>query len=96
MNFDFELYLKVFLLAHLIVKFEPLNWILDALYPLFSKNLISNLIYNIITLATGCLKCSSLYIGWILGGFWCGVISTFIAYLYSQIIMPKIDKIRFS
>lgn len=92
---DYIIFIKVFLLAHLIVKFEPLNWILDAIKPLFEKNVILNLIYNIITLATSCLKCTSFWLGWSLGGFWCGVTMSFIAYLWTQLIQPTIDKIRF-
>jgi hypothetical protein len=68
---------------------------MEAIRGFFDKNTLLKLIYNIITLALSCLKCTSFYVGWILGGFWCGVISTFITYLYVQLLAPKIDKIRF-
>jgi len=86
---------KSFLLAHLVVKFEPISWFMEAIAPSFDKNKALKFLFNILYTALGCLKCSSLYVGWIIGGFWCGVITSFIAYLYSQIIMPKIDKIKF-
>ena len=87
--------IKTFLLAHLIVKFEPISWLMEAIAPAFDKNKVLKFLFNVLYTALGCLKCTSLYVGWILGGFWLGVISTFVVYLYSQIVMPKIDKIRF-
>jgi len=86
---------KSFLLSHLVVKFEPFNWILDSLHPKFVKsNKFLQLLWNLFVLAVTCLKCSSLYIGWYLGGFWCGVATSFLSYLYSQVILPYVDKIR--
>jgi hypothetical protein len=90
------LILKSFLLAHLITKFEPINWLLEIIGEgLQESNKVVKFIFNIFSLALSCLKCSSFYIGWILGGFWVGVFTTFIAYLYSQLLLPYIDKIRF-
>ena len=87
---------KTFLLSHLIVKYEPITWIMESIRDSFNKNGLTRLLYNIISLSLGCIKCCSLYIGWILGGFWIGVISTFITYLYSNLISPKIEKLRFN
>lgn len=84
-----------FLLAHLIVKFEPIGWVLEAIQPTFNKNRITRFFYNLISLALGCFKCSSLYVGFFIGGFWCGVMTSFFAYIYSQSIAPFIDGIRF-
>jgi len=86
------LIVKSFLLSHLIVKYEPISWILDLMEP---KTAIGKILYNSISLALGCIKCASLYVGWIIGGFWVGVITSFIAYLWSQIVTPYIDRIRF-
>jgi len=82
-----------FILAHLIVKFEPIGWLMELIKP--SKGEVKIFLYNMISLAFGCLKCCSLYIGFIIGGFWCGAITSFIAYIYSQLIAPFIDTIRF-
>ena len=85
-----------FCLAHLIVKFEPLQWIMEYLDPIFNKrHALLTLIWNTIKLALGCFKCSALYVGWFIGGFWCGVITSLFAYIYSQSIAPFIDGIRF-
>jgi len=84
-----------FVLAHLIVKFEPIGWVMDSLYPIFNRNGFTKFIFNIVNLALTCLKCSSLYVGFFIGGFWCGVITSFISYLYTQVASPLIDKIRF-
>ena len=84
--------IKAFVLAHLITKYEPIGWLLDLYKP---KTHFGNLIYNSIVLATSCLKCASLYVGWIIGGFWVGVITSFIAYLWGQLITPHLDRIRF-
>jgi hypothetical protein len=87
-----------FVLAHLIVKFEPIHWFIDAVDPYLrnnKKNMLTSILWNIFTLAIGCFKCCSLYVGWIVGGFWCGVMTSFFAYIYSQSIAPFIDGIRF-
>lgn len=87
--------LKILLLAWFITKFEPISWILEILEPSIPKNNISTLIFNISRLSLGCLKCASFYIGLIMGGFWVGCLSSFIAYLYMNTIQPQIDKLRF-
>ena len=89
------LLIKTFILSHLVVKFEPLQWIIEAMKPLFGKWTITKFSYDLLMLASSCLKCTSLYIGWYLGGFWLGVIATFIAYMYSNLLQHKVDKIRF-
>jgi hypothetical protein len=86
-----------FVLAHLIVKFEPIHWILDATKPSGDHKLspVKHFIWHIIEMVLSCFKCSSLWIGFILGGFWCGVFTSFFAYIYQQSIAPFIDGIRF-
>ena len=84
-----------FVLAHLITKFEPIGWVLELIQPIFNKNKVSRFFYNLFSLALGCFKCCSLYVGFFVGGFWCGVITSFFAYIYSQSIAPYIDAIRF-
>jgi hypothetical protein len=69
---------------------------MDAISPLFNKNALTKLIYNSLLLALTCLKCCSLYVGFIIGGFWCGIFTSAFAYLYMQVLAPKIDKIRFN
>lgn len=88
------LLIKIFLLSHLIVKFEPLHWLLESISHIFTKNIVTKLAYNLFIDASTCIKCTSLWIGILLGGFWIGILASFIAYLYSQLLMPKIDKIR--
>jgi len=84
-----------FVLAHLIVKFEPIRWIFEIIRPSATKREPFRFIFNITDLAFSCFKCSSLYVGFFIGGFWCGVITSFFAYIYSQSIQPFIDGIRF-
>jgi len=93
MNVD--ILLKVLLTAWLITSYDGIQWILEAISPIFNKNAFTKLIYNSIVLATSCIKCCAFYVGWIMGGFYIGCLASFIAYLYSQLIMPTIDKIRF-
>jgi len=87
------LILKVFLISWVITKYDPWFWFLDSISPYFTKNHFTKLIYNSIVLATSCLKCCSLYVGLIMGGLFIGVASSFVAYLYMQLLAPKIDKI---
>ncbi len=85
-----------FCLAHLIVKFEPIGWIVDLVDPyLNTRNPFVGILWNSIKLALGCLKCCALYVGFFIGGFWCGVITSVFAYIYSQAVLPFIDGIRF-
>lgn len=84
-----------FILAHLVTKFEPIGWILEFIQPTFNKTKFTRFIYNNISLALGCFKCCSLWVGFIIGGFWVGVLTSFFAYIYSQSIQPYIDGIKF-
>lgn len=85
---------KIFLLSHLIVKFEPLQWFLESLSLYFTKNVITKLIYNLLIDALSCIKCMSFWIGLIMGNFWIACLSTFIGYLWGNLITPYIEKIR--
>lgn len=80
--------LKVMLISWLITNYDPIKWIFDIFRP---KNRIVSLIYNIVQLAFTCLKCCSLYIGWIMGGLYIGITCSFIGYLYDSMII-KINK----
>jgi hypothetical protein len=88
------LLIKIFLLSHLITNFQPLQWFLEAIKDYFNKNIISKLLYNLLIEAISCIKCMSFWTGLIIGGFWIACLSTFIAYLYSNLLQPHIEKIR--
>lgn len=85
------LIIKTLLLAHLITHFEPLREFLEWIKP---KNKILLFIHSNITKILTCIFCTSLYLGFIIGGFWVGVISTYLAFLYSKLLEHKINKIR--
>lgn len=85
---------KVFIIAWFITDYTPIAWVMNLIKPLFF-NKILKITYDIILLATGCIKCCSFYVGWIIGGLYIGIIASFIAYLYSNLIQPKIEKITF-
>jgi hypothetical protein len=55
---DYIILIKVFFLSWFIVRFEPIQWILDLL----PNNILK---YILITMTT-CLKCSNFWIGLIL------------------------------
>ena len=86
--------IKIFLLAHLIVKFEPIVWLLESISHYFTKNTLTKLIYNLLIDALSCIKCMSFWIGLIIGGFWIACASTFIGYLWGNLITPYIERIR--
>lgn len=85
------LIIKTFLISHIVVKFEPLQWVLDVIRTKIGNNMILNLIVNIISVLTSCLKCTSFWIGLIVGGIWPAIITSYIAYLYGWLIEPKIE-----
>lgn len=57
---DWILLLKSFLLSWFIVRFDPIQWLLDLLP--------NNIIKYILVTVTTCLKCSNFWIGLILTG----------------------------
>lgn len=87
------LIIKTLLLAHLISHFEPLKEFLEYIKP-YKKNKYKMFLHSNISRASTCIYCCSLYIGFIMGGFWIGIISTYIAFLYSKLLEHKINKIR--
>jgi len=88
------LIIKTLLISWFVVKFEPLQWTLDILKSKVKpNNIVLNLILNIITLLTTCAKCASLWSGLLIGGMWVALISSYIMYIYSWIIEPRIEKI---
>lgn len=86
------LIIKTFLISHIVVKFEPLQWLLDIIRTKVGNNIVFNLIINIISVLTSCLKCSSFWLGLLIGGVWVAIITSYIAYLYGWLIEPKIEK----
>lgn len=71
------LIIKVLGLAWLIVGFEPLQWLVDPL---------PNNIFKYLTVVlTTCLRCCSMWVGFIMGGIWVGVTAAFIAVIYTKI-----------
>lgn len=87
--------IKTFLLSHLITKFEPLHWTLDVLWDLKPKNQFLQVLLDTFRLGTSCMKCCSLWLGIFTGGVWVGITTSFISYLYTQLLSPYIEKIRF-
>lgn len=88
------LVLKTLGLAFVITHFAPLEWLLTSFKP---KNIIINLIYNIIKLLLSCLSCCSFWLGICIGGFWVGVISYIIAFFYQKRFgWLEIEKIKFN
>lgn len=86
---------KTFLLSHLITKFEPLHWTLDVLWDLKPKSVVLQTLLATLRLGTSCMKCCSLWLGIFTGGFWVGVVTSFLSYLYTQLLSHHIEKIRF-
>lgn len=85
---------KILGLSFFITKFSPIQWILELLHPTEKTNSFLVLIYNIISIMTGCFSCCSFWTGTILFGFWYGIGAYVIAYLYNQLIAPFVEKIR--
>jgi hypothetical protein len=54
------IFVKIWLIARLIVKFQPLAWIIDLLP--------ENMIKWILSVLTGCLRCSMTWIAFIMTG----------------------------
>lgn len=88
------LIIKTLLIAQFVVKFEPIQWVLDIIKTKIKpNNIVVNLFLNIISLLTSCSKCAALWTGLLMGGIWVALISSYIMYLYSWIIEPRIEKI---
>ena len=85
---------KILGLSFFITKFSPIQWILELFHPTEKTNSFLVLIYNIISIMTGCFSCCSFWTGTILFGFWYGIGAYVIAYLYNQLIAPFVEKIR--
>ncbi len=77
-----------------ITKFAPIQWVLDLFQPKENSSSFVVLIYNLISILLGCFSCCSFWIGTLVYGFWWGISSYVIAYLYNQILAPYIEKIR--
>jgi hypothetical protein len=85
---------KILLLSHFIVKFEPIQWVLEIIkLKIKNDNVFDHLVLNILTLLTSCMKCCSLWLGLILYGLWPALIASYIAHIYSWKIDPIIEKI---
>jgi len=94
MNIMVLMVIKTFLISHFIIKFEPIQWVLDLIkIRIKNNNIIGNLIMNILTVLTTCHKCSALWIGLLLYGLWPALITSYIAHIYSWRIDPIIEKI---
>jgi len=85
--------IKVFALSFVITKFTPLQWFIESLEPLSKKNIVTNLIVNILSLLTSCHPCCSLWLGFILGGFWIGIFTYVLTYVYNNSILNSWEKI---
>ena len=79
------LILKILGMAWVITKFEPIQWVLEILQSKIKPNNITlNLILNIIITITTCFSCCSMWCGFILGGFWYGILCYIISFVYSK------------
>lgn len=85
---------KILGLSFFITKFSPINWVLDLFQPKEKTSSILILIYNMMSILLGCFSCCSFWVGTIMYGFWWGISSYVIAYLYNQILAPHIEKIK--
>ncbi len=86
------LILKIIGLSFVITKFTPLVWVIEAIQ-MNIKNKVLSFLVNIISLLTSCLPCCSFWTGILLGGFWTGVLSYVIAYVYTHSKLSSWDKI---
>jgi len=88
--------IKILGLSWVITKFDPLYWILEAIKKrIEQKNLILNLIMNVIITITTCFSCCSMWIGFLIGGFWFGILSYIIAFIYTKKLSLWETKITF-
>jgi len=85
---------KVLGLSFFITKFSPIQWILDLFQPSEKTNTFLILLYNLISILTGCFSCCSFWTGTLMFGFWYGISAYVISYLYNQVLSPFIEKIR--
>jgi hypothetical protein len=86
---EYLVLLKVFFLSWMIVRFEPLGWILDLLPKGLPK-------YLLIVLTT-CLKCSNFWLGLILtGDIFISSGLAFIGMLYEKTIGKWETTIKFN
>ena len=86
---------KILLLSHFIVKFEPIQWVLDLIrIRIKSNDIIGNLVINVLTVLTTCHKCCSLWLGLCLFGLWPALIASYIAHVYSWRVEPLIEKLN--
>lgn len=85
---------KILGLSFFITKFAPISWVLDLLQPTEGSRPFAILIYNIVSILTGCFSCCSFWTGTLLFGFWYGISAYVIAYIYNQLIAPFVEKIR--
>lgn len=86
---------KLFLISHFVVKFEPIQWILDLIrVRIKNDNVFDHLVINILTVLTTCQKCAALWLGLCLYGLWPALITSYIAHIYSWRIDPIIEKIK--
>lgn len=84
---------QTLLISQFVVKFEPLTWIIDIIRLKVNKeNIVMNLLVNILSLLISCFKCCALWMGLLIGGVWVGLASSYIAYLYTWLIEPRIEK----
>lgn len=85
--------IKTLIVGFVLVKYDPIRWILDAIEPSI-KNRLDILVFDCIYVALTCFKCASLYIGFIIGGWWCGLIASIIAYVYKKKIDPWLERVK--
>lgn len=81
--------LKILGLSFVISKFYPLQYLIEAVEPLFKKKPIYQLLYNMFSILTSCFNCLCLWVGIIIGGFWIAILSYVISYLYTNSIVSR-------
>ena len=90
------LILKIIGLAWFITRFEPLQWIFDALRMNFKPNRhIIHLLFDLVNVLTTCGKCAAFWTGLIIShSIWIALLSSFIIFWYDKIFIPLEQKIK--
>lgn len=83
--------LKVLGLAFIITRFEPIQWVFEVLNKRFSKNIIFQMVYLLLS----CLKCASFWIGLMMGGIWVAIFCFIVAFIYDKKFSGWENKIKF-
>jgi len=93
---DSLIILKIMGLGWFISRFEPLQWVIDAIRMNFkpSRNTI-HLLFDLISVLTTCGKCAAFWTGLILtGNIWMAITASFLLFWYDKLFIPIEQKIK--